>query len=198
MVRHAGVWSAATRHAFLDGAREGSLPEAAFRTWLRQDHLFVTDLLPFQARLLAVAPRADQRLLTGGLLALEAELTWFEAEARHQNLALGGARHPVAEAYRSHLELLLGGPYAAALTALWTGERAYLEGWSGAIPGSAAYAKYVAHWTGVEFAAYVAELEAAVGVAMAGRGMGAACERAFLATARLERDFWSMAWSAAG
>jgi thiaminase/transcriptional activator TenA len=194
--RYAGAWSAATWHPFLAGVRDGSLPESAFRAWLRQDHLFVADLLAFQARLLAVAPRQDQGLLAGGLVALEAELSWFETEAREQRLPLGGARHPVAEAYRTHLENLLGGPYAAALTALWTLERAYLEGWSGARPGAGAYAKYVAHWTGAEFAAYVAGLEAAVGAALTGHGTGAACERAFLATAGLERDFWSMAWAA--
>jgi thiaminase/transcriptional activator TenA len=197
--RHAGAWSAATRHPFLDGVRDGSLPDTAFRAWLCQDHLFVADLLAFQARLLAVAPRVDQRLLAGGLVALEAELSWFEAEAAANGWPLVGPRHPTTEAYRSHLELLLTGRYAAALTALWALERAYLEGWSGARPGAASYAKYVAHWTNAEFAAYVARLEAAAGAALDSGGVEAAeCERAFLLTAGLERDFWAMAWKGDG
>lgn len=36
-----GPWAAYTRHAFVEGLRDGSLPRAAFLTYLRQDYLFL-------------------------------------------------------------------------------------------------------------------------------------------------------------
>ena len=55
---------------FLDGVRDGTLPPAAFDRWLAQDALFVADLLRFQARLLARAPRPAQAVLAAGAVAL--------------------------------------------------------------------------------------------------------------------------------
>jgi formylaminopyrimidine deformylase / aminopyrimidine aminohydrolase len=57
LVRHADAWARATRSPFLDAVRDGSLPPAVFDTWLVQDAHFLGDLLRFQARLLARAPR---------------------------------------------------------------------------------------------------------------------------------------------
>ncbi|MDK3255060.1 hypothetical protein [Blastococcus capsensis] len=61
--RHAGAWSGATAHPFLHAVRDGTVPEPAFDTWLVQDARFVADLLRFQARLLARAPRPAQAVL---------------------------------------------------------------------------------------------------------------------------------------
>jgi thiaminase len=36
-LRHPDQWARATRHPFLGGVRDGSLPRAAFNTWLAQD-----------------------------------------------------------------------------------------------------------------------------------------------------------------
>jgi thiaminase len=46
------LWTAVTRHRFLDAVREDTITASAFDRWLRQDALFVGDLLTFQARLL--------------------------------------------------------------------------------------------------------------------------------------------------
>jgi hypothetical protein len=59
------LWTAATRHPFLDAVREGTITDSAFDRWLGQDALFVGDLLTFQARLLARAPRPAQAVLAG-------------------------------------------------------------------------------------------------------------------------------------
>jgi thiaminase len=193
LARHAAAWRAASRHPFLDGVRDGTLPEGAFATWLVQDHLFVQDLLQFQARLLARAPRHAQPVLAGGLVALEAELTWFEEQASQLSLELTGERHPTTEAYRRFMASLDARPFAAALTALWALERAYLEAWSAASPGADAYRPFVEHWTVPEFAAYVAALAAAADRALAEDDTGA--EAAFLETARLEAAFWEMSAS---
>ncbi len=82
------AWTAATRAPFLDGVRDGSLPANVLDAWLAQDALFVADLLRFQARLLARAPRPAQAVLAGGLVALVEELTWFEELAARRGLSL--------------------------------------------------------------------------------------------------------------
>jgi thiaminase/transcriptional activator TenA len=187
--RHPKEWRAATHHPFLDATRDGSLPPAAFQTWLLQDYVFVADLLRFQAQLLSVAPRVGQRALAGGLAALENELGWFENQAERLRLQLDVKRHPVTEAYRQRL-LSYAHDWASGITALWTGERAYLESWSGVAPSAPAYREFVEHWTHPDFGAYVGDLETLVD----------ACggdEEAFLAMCGLERDFWEMAWNSA-
>jgi thiaminase/transcriptional activator TenA len=187
--RHPQDWWAATHHPFLEGMRDGSLPPAAFQTWLVQDYLFVSDLFRFQARLLSVAPRAGQRALAGGLAALEGELGWFEIQAERSRLQLDVERDPVTEAYRQRL-LSYADEWASGITALWTGERAYLESWLGAAPSAPAYQEFVEHWTHPDFGAYVRDLEMRVD----------ACgpdEDAFLAICGMEREFWEMAWNSA-
>ncbi len=193
--RHREAWTAVTRHPFLDGVRDGPLPRAAFTAWLAQDHRFVADLLVFQARLLARAPRPAQAVLAAGLVGLEAELSWFEEQARSTGLTLDVARHLVAAEYHRFLVTLEEEPYAAAITALWALERAYLDAWRNAAPGAPAYRAWVEHWTTPAFAEYVARLEAAAGAALTSESALAAAEQAFLEVARLERDFWEMAWS---
>ena len=195
--RHAKTWREATRHPFLDGVRDGGLPEGAFEAWLVQDYLFVSDLLVFQSRLLARAPRPAQAVIVGGLVALEEELGWFEGLARDRRLALDVPRHPTTAAYRDLLSDLEDGPYPAGIVALWAAERAYLDAWRSAAPGHPDYRLYVEHWTTPEFAGYVGGLEEASDAAL-DRATGEqreGAEKAFLAVARLERDFWGMAFA---
>ena len=184
--RYAREWRAATSHPFLDGIRDGSLPAGAFTAWLQQDYLFVTDLLRFQARLLAAAPRSAQEVLAGGLVALESELNWFEAQGARRGLVLDGPRHPTTQAYREELERLLAEPFEVGMTALWAVEQAYLEAWRGAAPGSTEYREFVEHWTVSSFAIYVSGLEVhASDLPLA--------EAAWLRIVRLEHEFWDMA-----
>ncbi|MDQ3812178.1 MAG: TenA family transcriptional regulator, partial [Chloroflexota bacterium] len=165
--RHLELWQAATRHRFLDGIKDGTLPERAFKRWLAQDYLFVADLLWFQARLLARAPRPAQAALAGGLVALEAELGWFEVRSSDVGVALDAARLPATAAYRALLEQLDAGDYPAGMVALWALERAYLEAWQSARPGAPAYREFAEHWTTPGFADYVAALERAAENALA-------------------------------
>jgi thiaminase len=198
--RHRELWHEATRHPFLDGVREGTLPEEAFERWLVQDYLFVREGLAFQARLLARAPRRDQRLLIGGLVGIEEELGWFEGQARRRGLDLEARPHPTNAAYCGFLVGLEREPYAAAVTALWALERAYLEAWRGAAPGHPNYREFVEHWTTPEFADYVSGLEGAADAALeeGGEEEWKRGERVFLEVARFERDFWEMARSGGG
>ena len=194
--RHPGAWRGASRHPLLDAVREGTLAPEAFETWLAQDYLFVADLLAFQSRLLARAPRSDQAVLAGGLAAVEGELRWFEEKAGESGIKLEAPRHPTTAAYRDFLIALEHESYTAGITALWALERAYLEAWRSAAPGHPDYWEFVEHWTAPEFADHVAGLEKAANSALDSGGEVERAEAAFFEVAQLERDFWEMAFSA--
>jgi len=179
------LWERATRHPFLLAVRDGHLPAAAFDTWLAQDHRFVGDLLWFQARLLARAPRAAQPVLATGAAALVDELAWFEALSKSRRLDLGVPAQPATLAYRQLLETLDRAAPGDALTALWAIERTYLEAWRFAAPGAAPYRQVVTHWTAPAFADYVDRL-AAVCASQDGTLVDQVLAH--------EIAFWEMAW----
>ncbi len=190
--------------------RSGDLPATALNRWLVQDYHYVDLLLRFQALVLAAAPRPDQAVLAGGLVALSDELDWFEQLAGARELDLAAPLHPACRDYTGYL-LTLGQncaaaaptcteAYAPAITALWTVERAYLDAWLGARPGAAAFSALVAHWTTNEFRDYVAGLAAAADRALsaASPGVQQEAELVFRTIARYEREFWQMAFAGAG
>lgn len=152
---HDSQWTAATRHPFLDAVREGTIADTAFDRWLAQDALFVTDLLTFQARLLARAPRPAHSVLAGGCVALVDELDWFDKKAAQRGLDVAAPALPATLAYRDLLTRLDGLPADAALTALWVIERVYLLAWSHAASDDSPFTEFIEHWTVPEFADYV-------------------------------------------
>jgi thiaminase len=187
--RCAVEWRAATQHPFLEAVRIGAMPREAFDRWLVQDYLFVGDLLTFQARLLSHAPRRSQAVLAGGLVALDAELSWFEQHAAQRGLSLDVPHDAAAAAYRTFLERTAEADAAIGITALWALERAYLDAWSSAKPGAAPYTEFVEHWTTPEFATYVGGLADAVEAAAPPEDSAMSV---FIEVTRLERDFWPM------
>ena len=190
--RHAAAWNHATRHPFLDAVRDGTLGESAFEAWLVQDHHFVSDLLAFQGRLLARAPRPAQAVLACGAVALVEELDWFEEQAAARRLDLATPPRPATAAYSVLLDGLDDADVAVAITALWAIERVYLDAWSFAAPGAPRYREFVAHWTTPQFATYVSDLEhAADGVAT--RSAESHVASAFAAVLHAESRFWAMA-----
>jgi thiaminase/transcriptional activator TenA len=189
--RHAEVWRGATAHPFLAAVREGGIAPAAFDTWLVQDARFVADLLRFQARLLARAPRPAQAVLAAGLVALVEELAWFEEQAAVRGLDLSVPALPATAAYAELLERLDSADVSTALMALWTIERTYLDAWSQASPGAPAYREFVEHWTVPGFAGYVAGLEQAADAVGAG-----ADDAVFTELVAAEAAFWDMAMAA--
>ncbi len=194
LARYPDVWHAATHHQFLDAVRDGSLKSNAFTTWLVQDYLFVLDELTCQARLLARAPRSGQKILVRGLSAIESEAEWFETHAQQCGLSLEVPRNPTTAAYHNLLESLDREPYPVAITAIWAIERAYLEAWKGAIPCHPCYQEYAEHWANAEFERFVADLEQVATDALESGQVDKAVEATFLKIARLEHDFWQMAW----
>ena len=149
------LWTAATRHPFLDAVRDGTIADAAFDRWLAQDALFVADLLTFQARLLARAPREAQGVLAGGCVALVEELDWFEVKAVERGIRLDEPALEATLAYRDLLKRLDTVPVDVALTALWVIERVYLLAWTSAVSSTSPLREFVEHWTTPGFAEYV-------------------------------------------
>jgi formylaminopyrimidine deformylase / aminopyrimidine aminohydrolase len=196
LTRHPAAWVDATRHPFLDSVRDGTLPLQSFATWLVQDYLFATDELTVQAHLLPSAPRYAQSLLIGNLAALDAELTWFEGRAQELNFSLNAAPHPATAAYGAFMRTFAHLPFAAALTATWAIERAYLEAWQSALPGHPLYREYIERWTNPAFAGFVDAMEQITARALESGTADKEAEAAFLEVAELERKFWDMAWSA--
>lgn len=190
LVRHRQAWHGATRHRFLVEVRDGTLPLDAFHTWLAQDAHFVADLLRFQARLLARAPRPAQAVLAAGAVALVDELAWFEQQATARRLHLASPPLPATVQYAALLNRLDAADAAAALVALWAIERAYLDAWSGALPGAPEYREFVEHWTVPGFAEYVAGLEAAADGVLSPH---TDADAVFLEVVAAEMAFWDMA-----
>jgi len=155
---HDSLWNAATRHPFLDAVRDGTISDAAFDRWLVQDAIFVADLLTFQARLLARAPREAQAAVCGGCSALVAELDWFDEQAARRGLDMNAPALPATLAYRALLQRLDVAPFDAAVTALWAIERVYLLAWTSAKSEATPFGEFIEHWSTPEFADYVTAL----------------------------------------
>ena len=189
--RHAGQWSRATRHPLLLAVRDGGLAPAAFDTWLAQDYRFVDALLGFQARLLGRAPRHAQAVLAGGLVALVEELSWFERLAVERDIDLTATPRPATVGYGQLLNELDKAQFPLALTMLWAIERTYLDAWSFAAPGAAAYRAVVEHWTTPGFAAYVDALAVAATHTQPDQ---AAVDQNLPRVIDAEIAFWDMAW----
>ncbi|XTP36130.1 TenA family transcriptional regulator [Mycobacterium sp. TJFP1] len=153
------LWAAATRHRFLAHVRDGTITDADFDRWLVQDAVFVADLLKFQARLLARAPRPAQSTLAAGCAALVSELDWFDEQAAIRGINVDQPPLPATLAYRNLLQRLDTAPYEAAVTALWVIEKVYLLAWTTAASQSSPYLEFVEHWTDPGFADYVGALE---------------------------------------
>lgn len=197
LMQHEAAWRTATRHPFLDSVRDGTLAPQSFATWLVQDYHFVGYEFAVQVHLLLSAPRSAQNLLIRNVAALEAELTWFEAQAKELKLSLSTSPHPVTAAYGAFMRTFEELPFAAAMTATWAIERAYLEAWQNALPGQPMYREYIERWTNPGFASFVGELEQATALALESGGADKEAEAAFLEVAELEHKFWDMAWSGA-
>ena len=191
------LWHDATHHPFLNQIQRGTLASEAFATWLVQDYHFASHLLASQSLMLSHAPRTDQALLIGGLVALESELTWFETNAKARNLDLTQPLLPTCRAYVDFLLALPRQPYVTQITSLWAAERAYLDGWTTTLPCHATYREFSERWTTPAFHEYVGGLEAAANRALADASdnQRETTQAYFRWMAIYERDFWQMAFA---
>ena len=183
------LWPQATRAAFLDAIAEGQLPEEAFRRWLAQDYLFAKGLTSFQAVAAAKTPRGSQSLLIQGLVAMDHEMDWFEANAAKMRIDLSVEPHRVC---RRYVDYLIAASYAqqfeVLLAILFGVEASYPVAWSRLKP-EGPYAQFIERWSSQHFVEYVQGLRD-----LAERHPHPRQQDDFNEVLRHERDFWSMTW----
>jgi thiaminase len=189
-------WQDATVHPFLAQCKTGEIHSSQFNTWLTQDYLFVVDFTRMAARLLAAAPIQHFDVLLGGLNALKDELNWFRDKAAERGLNLSVPKQATCTEYCDWMNRLATAPYPVQATAFWAIELAYNQGWQlpGAMPEP--YTEFADRWGNSGFTEYVKLLEQQADDVLRSAPLEEqqAAEAAFLDVARLEKDFWQMAY----
>jgi thiaminase/transcriptional activator TenA len=191
------------RHPFLIQTRDGTLPDATFARWMRQDYLFVEAAIPFLAALLARAPRAHWEPLHASIGALHKELALFEERAAAAGVDLRGA--PPAFTNHAYVQFLMAtafrASYPEAYTVLYVAEKAYHDSWTVVKEGIARDSKwvpFVENWAGDAFAQYVAYLQGELDALAesAGHAERGRMAQLFELTTKYEIAFWEMAITA--
>ncbi|MGF1481095.1 MAG: TenA family transcriptional regulator [Cyanophyceae cyanobacterium] len=187
-------WHDATVHPFLEQCQAGTIKPAQFNTWLVQDYLFVLEFTRFVGRVLASAMPEHFETLLVGLGALREELIWFRAKAEERSLNLAAHQQATCNKYCNYLEKVAQMPYAAQATALWAIELAYNQAWQSPKPMPDPYQEFSDRWGNPQFTDYVKMLEQQADEALAAQPEAEA-EAVFRSIARLEKDFWQMAFA---
>jgi len=194
---HSELWRLAVVHPFLDECASGTISDTAFNRWLVQDRLFVVEFTRFAGQILKQCPLEHMDVLLGGLVALRDELQWFVVKGEERTLKLDVPLAPACSAYVTLMRRMCDETYAVQATAFWAIERAYNEAWKKCGPMPPPYNEFADRWGNDGFTAYVDQLAVHAGEALA-RADQAAIKRAkeiFLEIARLEKDFWQMAYA---
>ena len=203
-----GVWEAQHAHPFVRGIGDGTLPEEAFRFYVRQDYVFLIDYGRLLALGAARAPRlGDMRRLAAlaqGIL--ETEMDLHREYARAWGIeARELEAEQAAPATAGYVDFLLRtaalGDFAelaaALLPCMWgyaeIGERLG----AGPRPAHPLYRQWIDMYAGVEFqdlAEWSRELVDDAAAEVTGLGHDR-MRRAFLASSRHELAFWDSAWT---
>ncbi len=206
------LWAEQHAHPFVRGIGDGTLPESAFRFYVRQDYLFLIDYGRLLALGAARAPRLEQMARLAGLAqsVLVTEMDLHRSFASRWGIsesALEAERPaPATAAYCDYLlrTAALGDfaeLVAALLPCMWgyaeVGERLATLPEPGG--GHAGYAEWIAMYASPEFAelaAWCRQLtdEAAAEVDGAGRDR---MRVAFQTCSAHELAFWESSWDAA-
>lgn len=193
------AWREATVHSFLEQCKSGAIQAGQFNTWLVQDYLFVVDFTRMVGRILAIAPPHHFDVILSGLSALQDELNWFKEKAAERQLDLNTQKQSTCIEYCDYMHSLATMPYPVQATALWAIEFAYNQGWQlpGAMPEP--YTEFADRWGNPGFTEYVKLLEQQADEVLntAPETVQQQAESAFLNVAKLEKDFWQMAFNAA-
>jgi thiaminase (transcriptional activator TenA) len=203
----ADVWEAQHAHPFVRGIGDGTLDEAAFRHYIRQDHLFLVDY----GRLLALACARAPELATMRRFAELTQAILVTEMDLHRSLAgeWGVAveeleREPATRTTSAYTDFLLRtaalGDFAelvaALLPCMWgyaeIGERLAASG----PPPHEGYARWIATYADPEFQALAAWCRALTDSLAAERDEPARgrMRDAFVASSRHELAFWDAAW----
>ncbi len=150
------------------------------------------------ARTLAIAPTNHFEVILGGLTSLNGELNWFKEKAAERQLALDIEKQATCTEYCNFMNSLATEPYAVQATVLWAIELAYNQGWQlpGAMPEP--YLEFANRWGNQGFTEYVKLLEQQANQVLqtASEIIHHQAEEAFVTVAKLEKEFWQMAYNA--
>lgn len=194
------LWSRMLAHPFLIGTRDGTIPDATFARWMRQDYLFVEAAIPFLGALLARGPARHRGPLADAIDALRQELELFRERAAALGIELEAVRPSfICHAYIQYLMATAhGASYEEAYAVLYTAERAYHDSWKvvqAGIDPASPWLPFVENWAGEAFAGYVAYLEGELEALAeaAGPATRERMARHIELTTRYEIAFWQMA-----
>ena len=203
------IWAAQKRHPFVTELAEGSLDEAAFEHWVRQDYRYLQDY----ARLfgLAGAKARDEETMTEllgiahGVLDMEMDLhRSFAADYGISRADLEATeKAPTCVAYTNFLlRTAYEGSLAEIAAALYPCMQGYLDvadHMAELADGDHRYTPFIDLYTGEEFRAEVDWCREFVDRCWdASPGEHEAMEAAFLTSAKLEYRFWEMAYTREG
>ncbi|MFW6199570.1 MAG: hypothetical protein ACOC8K_03265 [Gemmatimonadota bacterium] len=194
------LWERMCSHPFLLETRDGTIADATFATWMRQDYLFVEAAIPFISGLLTKAPREHRESLAGFLPALRTELDLFEERAADAGVDLRGA--PPSFTCHAYVQFLLAtayrASYAEGFTVLYVAEKAYHESWKvvkAGIDPDSRWMPFVENWASDEFGEWVSWLETTLNdlAEVAGPAELDRMAELFELTVKYEVAFWEMA-----
>jgi thiaminase/transcriptional activator TenA len=203
----AQTWEAQHAHPFVRGIGDGTLPEDAFRHYVRQDYVFLVDY----GRLLALGCARAPELATMRRFAELTQAILVSEMDLHRSFAsewgIGAEeleREPATPTTGAYTDFLLRtaalGDFAelvaALLPCMWgyaeVGERLAAAG----APAHAGYARWIETYADAEFqalATWCRELADTLGAGADDAGR-ARMTRAFLASSRHELAFWEACW----
>ena len=202
----ADLWTAQKEHPFVTELAEGSLDEAAFRTWLEQDYRYLLDY----ARTFAVlGTKADDEAtmahcfeVANAIVADEMDLhRSFAADYGLSDDDLAGvSKAPTCEAYTNYLlRTARERPLAVGAAAVYPCGRGYLdvaERMAELADGEHRYTPFIEKYTGDAFRESVAWMGEFVDrCAEEYPSLRGEMEDAFYRCAELEHAFWEMAYA---
>jgi len=200
------LWEAQKSHPFITELAAGTLDEAAFRHWIRQDYRYLLDY----ARLFAVtgAKARDEETMTQLLgiahSTLDTEMDLHRAFATEYGIDRETlertTKSPTCEAYTSFLiRTAYESSFAESMAALYPCGQGYLDiGRHAATLATAEhrYTPWIEMYTSEEFAEVVGTMRDLVDrCAERFPGEHEAMRKAFLTSARFEHAFWEMAYT---
>jgi len=200
------AWDAAVGHPFVRGLQDGTLDEAAFQFYIRQDYLFLLEYARLLALGCARAPEAGAMRrfaqLTEGVLTRELELhrsyagDWgiTAAELEHGRPTL------TTRAYTDFLLRVAAlGDYgelvAALLPCMWGYHELATQLAGPGRPNSSLYAGWIDAYSDAEFGELAAWCRTLVDEASESSSRPRMLD-AFLSSSRYELAFWDASWHA--
>ncbi len=195
-----GVWKKMLNHRFLKMTADGSIPDDTFKTWMRQDYIFVREAIPFTAVLLSKAPVNLRPNLTQVLPALDNELKLFRQNAEAHGVNIEDVKpSPTCHAYLQFLlATAFGCSFEEGFTVLYAAEKAYFDSWTEVkknLKGVCQWQSFIENWTSPGFQQYVEWLAVTLDELAKGQPPHALDRMGelFQMTARYEYLFWEMA-----